>query len=108
MRLGTLINKLKEHHPGIDEDIIRKAYKFAEKAHKDQMRESGEPFIQHPLNVAYILAQMKLGQVCAVSALLHDTVEDTDVTLEQVSKEFGLEVAAIVDGATNIKKLSVP
>ena len=108
MRLGTLLNKIKEYNPKVDADLIRKAYSFAEKAHVGQKRASGEQFFQHPLHVAYILADLKLDSVTIVSALLHDTVEDTDVTLEEIQKEFGLEVENIVDGATNIKKLSVP
>ncbi len=108
MRLGTLLNKVKGYDPDVDVALIRKAYKFAEEAHKDQKRASGEQFIQHPLHVAYIIAEMRLGVAAIVSALLHDTVEDTDVTLEDIRRGFGLEVESIVDGVTNIKKLSVP
>ena len=107
MRLGTLINAVKEYDEKVDIELIRKAYAFAEKAHSGQKRASGGPFIQHPLSTAYIVAQLKLDTVSIVSALLHDTVEDTSVTLDDIRREFGDEVAAIVDGATNIRKLDV-
>ncbi len=107
MRLGTLINKVEEYDPKADFALIRKAYCFAEKAHEGQKRASGEPFIQHPLHTAFLVAHLKLDTVSIVSALLHDTVEDTEVTLEEVQREFGPEVANIVDGATNIKRLKV-
>lgn len=105
MRLGTLINRVKEYDPSADLDLIRKAYKLAEVAHRDQKRASGVQFIQHPLNVAYILAELKLDMTTIVSGLLHDTVEDTSITFDDIKKEFGIEVANIVDGVTNIKKL---
>ncbi len=107
MRLGTLINKIKEYNPKVDMVLVRKAYEFAEKAHAGQKRASGEPFILHPLHTAYILAELKLDPVTIVAGLLHDTVEDTSVTLEDIQKEFGAEVASLVDGATKIKRLGV-
>lgn len=107
MRLGALLNLVEEYDAKADAELIRKAYEFAEKAHSGQKRASGEPFIQHPLNTAYIVAQLKLDTVSIVSALLHDTVEDTSVTLDDVKREFGGEVALIVDGVTNIKRLNV-
>ena len=84
---------------------IEKAYKFASHAHRKQMRKSGEMYITHPLAVARIACSLKLDQASIVAAILHDTVEDTEVTLEDIEKEFGEEVMRIVDGLTKISKI---
>mmetsp|Transcript_6311 Transcript_6311/g.13179 ORF Transcript_6311/g.13179 Transcript_6311/m.13179 type:complete len:866 (+) Transcript_6311:81-2678(+) len=104
--LMELIEKIHKYCPDADDDMISKAYCFAENAHKDQKRKSGEPYFTHPLNVANIIADMKLDVPAVVTGLLHDTVEDCDsVSLEDVKKEFGQEVASLVDGVTKIGRI---
>ena len=87
--------------------LIEKAYRLAEKKHRGVFRRTGEPYIQHPIEVAYILAELKFGPPTLASALLHDTVEDTDLTVEDVRKEFGEEVALIVDSLTKIQRMKL-
>ena len=89
-----------------DIDIITKAYKYAEKAHKGQTRQSGEPYISHPLSVAYILASMNADSDTICAGLLHDTIEDTKVTKEDIKKKFNEDVANLVDGVTKISKMN--
>ncbi|RLL69198.1 HD domain-containing protein [Streptomyces sp. Z26] len=93
------------HHPGADLDMLRRAYLLAESSHRGQMRKSGEPYITHPLAVTLILAQLGAEQTTLTASLLHDTVEDTDVTLAQVRAEFGDEVCHLVDGVTKLEKV---
>ncbi|UGY94005.1 RelA/SpoT family protein [Streptomyces gobiensis] len=93
------------HHPGADLDALRRAYMLAESSHRGQMRKSGEPYITHPLAVTLILAQLGAEATTLTASLLHDTVEDTEVTLEQVREEFGAEVAYLVDGVTKLEKV---
>ncbi|MEE1926607.1 HD domain-containing protein [Streptomyces sp. TRM 70351] len=93
------------HHPGARLDPLRRAYVLAESSHRGQMRKSGEPYITHPLAVTLILAQLGAETTTLTASLLHDTVEDTDVTLEQVRAEFGAEVAYLVDGVTKLEKV---
>ncbi|MCK6599330.1 MAG: bifunctional (p)ppGpp synthetase/guanosine-3',5'-bis(diphosphate) 3'-pyrophosphohydrolase, partial [Bdellovibrionaceae bacterium] len=103
--LDDLKNKILQYHPTADTSIIEKAYRFSEKAHEGQFRRSGEPYISHPLSVAGILADLRLDLDSIVTGLLHDTVEDTNVTLEDVKKEFGETVAVLVDGVTKISQI---
>lgn len=101
-----LIGKIKKYHPSADDlEIIDKAYRMASEAHKDQCRKSGEPYIIHPLCTAIILADLELDKESIVAGLLHDVMEDTSVTKEQITKEFSEEVAELVDGVTKITKL---
>lgn len=100
--VAELCEKVKSYHPTAPLQIIEKAYYFSEKAHEGQIRRSGEPYISHPLNVASILADLHLDIDTIVTGLLHDTVEDTSTTLEDIKKEFGDTVAALVDGVTKI------
>ncbi|AXQ54355.1 RelA/SpoT family protein [Streptomyces koyangensis] len=93
------------HHPEADLEALRRAYVLAEASHRGQMRKSGEPYITHPLAVTLILAELGAETTTLVAALLHDTVEDTDVTLTQVLDEFGPEVAYLVDGVTKLEKV---
>ena len=95
-----------KYHPSTDISMIEKAYKVASEAHKDQKRKSGEPYIIHPLCVAIILADLELDKETIVAGLLHDAVEDTWMTYEEVEKEFGSEVALLVDGVTKLGQLS--
>ncbi len=93
------------HHPGADLDVLRKAYVLAESSHRGQMRKSGEPYITHPLAVTLILAELGAETTTLTASLLHDTVEDTEVTLNQVGEEFGEEVRYLVDGVTKLEKV---
>ena len=101
-----LINSVLKYHPSTDISMIEKAYKVASEAHEGQKRTSGEPYIIHPLCVAIILADLELDKETIVAGLLHDAVEDTWMTYEEVEKEFGSEVALLVDGVTKLGQLS--
>lgn len=101
-----LISSVKKYHPSTDISMIQKAYEVAREAHKDQKRKSGEPYIIHPLCVAIILADLELDKETIVAGLLHDAVEDTWMTDEEVAKEFGSEVALLVDGVTKLGQLN--
>lgn len=100
-----LIEKVRSYDTSPTADLLEKACKFSIEAHKDQRRASGEPYFEHPLAVANILADMKLDSSTIITALLHDTVEDTEVTLEQLKTEFSPEVATLVDGVTKLRKI---
>ncbi len=104
--VDDLIRKVQSFHSTLDTSIIQKAYTFSEKAHAGQIRRSGEPYISHPLSVAGILADLRLDVDTIVTGLLHDTVEDTHATLEDIRKEFGDSVAKLVDGVTKISLIS--
>ena len=101
-----LIEKVKLYHPSSDISDIERAYKVAKKAHEGQFRKSGEPYIIHPLCVAIILAELELDKESIIAGLLHDVVEDTVMTSEDVAKEFGDEVALLVDGVTKLTQLN--
>ncbi|MCI9559838.1 MAG: bifunctional (p)ppGpp synthetase/guanosine-3',5'-bis(diphosphate) 3'-pyrophosphohydrolase [Lachnospiraceae bacterium] len=101
-----LIRTIRKYHPSDDITMIQKAYKIATDAHKDQKRKSGEPYIIHPLCVAIILADLEMDKETIASGLLHDVVEDTAMTLEDTTREFGSEVAFLVDGVTKLTQLS--
>ncbi len=101
-----LIEIIKKYHPSDDITMIEKAYKIAADAHKEQKRRSGEPYIIHPLSVAIILAEYELDKETIVAGILHDVVEDTVMTLEQLSEMFGAEVALLVDGVTKLTQIS--
>lgn len=101
-----LIEKVKKYHPSADVTLIKKAYQIAYDAHKGQVRKSGEPYIIHPICVAIILADLELDKETIVGGLLHDVVEDTVMTREDIEAEFGSEVALIVDGVTKLGQLS--
>jgi guanosine-3',5'-bis(diphosphate) 3'-pyrophosphohydrolase len=102
---NKLVEKVKSYTPTVNETLLLKACEFSKQAHGLQKRESGDPYYQHPLEVAGIMAEMKLDLASIITALLHDTVEDTDVTLEDIEREFGSEVAKLVDGVTKLTKI---
>ena len=102
---GHLVKTIKEYWPQADCESVRKAYELAGEAHKDQKRVSGEPYILHPLAVAQILADMGIDTTTVTASLLHDVVEDTDYTLEDIEEIFGKEVAFLVDGVTKLNRL---
>ena len=101
-----LIARIRKYHPSTDVSMIEKAYRLASKAHGSQRRKSGEPYIVHPLWVAIILADLEMDKETIVSGMLHDVVEDTDVSEEDIRREFGDEVALLVDGVTKLGRLS--
>ncbi len=102
---AELEQKIRALRPREDLTQLEKAFHRANAAHSGQLRESGEPYMIHPLHVSLILADMQMDMVCLITGLLHDTVEDTSVSLDQIKKEFGAEVAACVDGVTKLSKL---
>ena len=106
-RIKELTNLAKVYTSNKDIDFISKAIEFSSKAHNNQKRESGEPYINHPIEVSKILAGIKLDTATIVSGLLHDTIEDTKISLEEIKKLFGNEVADLVDGLTKINKYSL-
>ncbi len=105
MRQYELVERVTKYDPDADEDLLNRAYVYAMKAHGNQKRASGEAYFNHPLEVAAILADMKLDSATIAAALLHDTVEDTEATHQEIIDKFGTEIAALVDGLTKIKQL---
>jgi len=103
--LAPVLTAFRTRHPKADTARIVKAYEMAERAHRDQVRRSGEAYIHHPIEVATIVAELGLDDVTVAAALLHDAVEDTGIEVEDVSRDFGPEVAAIVDGVTKLDRL---
>ena len=103
--LQDLLNKLREYNPE-EVEIVKRAYEYADTLHKGQMRQSGEPYISHPLNVAYILAEMHADRDTICAGLLHDTLEDTNITKEDISHDFNQNIANLVDGVTKLSKMN--
>jgi len=103
---AELIRCIKKYHPSDDLALVRRAYEIARDAHKDQKRKSGEPYIIHPLHVAIILANLELDKESIIAGILHDVVEDTVMTLDDLKAVFGEEVALLVDGVTKLTQLS--
>jgi len=103
--VDRLIKTVRTHHPKADVALIERAYSAAEKAHSGQKRKSGEPYITHPVAVAQILADLGIGAKTLAAALLHDTVEDTDYNLDMLRRDFGDEIAMLVDGVTKLDKV---
>ncbi len=106
IRLNDILTRVSSYHPAPDLDIIKKAYVYSAKVHQGQVRKSGEPYLIHPLEVAGLLAQLRLDEASIVAGLLHDTVEDTLATVDEIGELFGAEIAAIVDGVTKLSKFS--
>src|SRR5436309_4372348 len=107
MRQFELVELVKSYDPKADEDALNRAYVFSMKAHGAQLRASGDPYFSHPIEVAGILAQMKLDTASIVTGLLHDTVEDTVATLEDIERVFGSETARLVDGVTKLSRIEL-
>lgn len=103
--VDALISRLHSYYPDAEENIMRRAYAFAHAAHEGQKRRSGEPYIDHPVAVASILLDLQMDTGSIVAALLHDVVEDTSISLEQITREFGAEIAHLVDGVTKLSVL---
>ena len=106
MTIQDVINKMKSNKRKVDTKLIMKAYNFAKLEHGQQQRMSGEPYIVHPVQVAYILADIGLDNSTICAALLHDVLEDTDITYENLKDEFGKEIAEMVDGVTKLSRLN--
>jgi len=106
MSLENILKKINSNRTNINVDLIKKAYKYAEEAHSSQLRDSGELYFEHPIAVATILAELQLDQATLAAALLHDVVEDTDATLDEIKNEFGDEVAMLVDGVTKLSRVN--
>src|ERR1700761_1028860 len=107
MRQYELVDRVRKYNPHADEDLLNRAYVYAMKAHGAQKRASGDPFFAHPLEVAAILTDLHLDDATIVAAVLHDTVEDTEATLEEIRRLFGPEIGALVDGLTKLKRLDL-
>jgi len=105
IRQFELVERVKAYDPDADEDLLNRAYVYAMKAHGTQKRASGDPYFSHPVEVAALLTEFKLDTASIATALLHDTVEDTDATLEDIEKYFGKEISGLVDGVTKLSRL---
>src|SRR6476661_6647369 len=106
IRLSDILEKVSAYHADADLDLIKKAYVYSAKVHQGQLRRSGEPYLVHPLEVAGLLADLKLDEASIVTGLLHDTIEDTLATSEELTELFGSEVSTLVDGVTKLSKFS--
>ncbi|HXQ97150.1 MAG TPA: bifunctional (p)ppGpp synthetase/guanosine-3',5'-bis(diphosphate) 3'-pyrophosphohydrolase [Candidatus Limnocylindrales bacterium] len=106
-RFEELVVKLRQNRPAEDADLLRRAYEFAAEQHRTQKRESGDPYLSHPLEVAHVLADMKLDITTLTAALLHDVVEDTQIPLSRIAEKFGTETARLVEGVTKISRLDL-
>ncbi|MFM2442899.1 MAG: hypothetical protein RJB09_85 [Pseudomonadota bacterium] len=107
MRQYELVDRVRKYNPNADEDLLNRAYVYAMKAHGAQKRASGDPYFTHPLEVAAILTDLKLDDATIVAAVLHDTIEDTSSTREEIDQLFGRDIGALVDGLTKLKKLDL-
>src|SRR6187549_2252509 len=106
-RQYELVERVLSYQPNADEALLNRAYVYAMKAHGNQKRASGAPYFSHPLEVAAILAEMRLDDATIATALLHDTIEDTETTRSEIDAMFGREIGTLVDGLTKIKKLDL-
>src|ERR1700722_7565019 len=107
MRQYELVERVRAYDPDVDEKLLNKAYEFSMQAHGAQTRASGDPYFSHPLEVAGILTDMKMDATTIATALLHDTVEDTLASLEDIQKQFGPGVARLVDGVTKLSRIEL-
>ncbi len=107
MRQYELVERVKRYNPHVDEDLLDRAYVYAMKAHGAQKRASGDPYFSHPLEVAAILTDLRLDDATIVAAVLHDTIEDTDSTREEIDRVFGHDIGQLVDGLTKLKRLDL-
>jgi guanosine-3',5'-bis(diphosphate) 3'-pyrophosphohydrolase len=104
-QLDQILSELAGYFPSADVPMVRRAYQFAAQAHDGQTRKSGDPYVTHPLAVAQIIAELKLDVASVCAGLLHDCVEDTSATVDQLGELFGKEIAFLVDGVTKLGKL---
>jgi guanosine-3',5'-bis(diphosphate) 3'-pyrophosphohydrolase len=106
LRLNDILDRVAVYHPEPNLDLIKKAYVYSAKVHQGQVRKSGEPYLIHPMEVAGLLADMRLDEASIVTGLLHDTIEDTLATKEEIAELFGSEIAELVDGVTKLSQYS--
>ena len=106
MTIEDVINTTKKSNRKSDSKLIRKVYNYAKAHHEGQLRKSGEPYIIHPVQVAYILSTLGLDDSTICAALLHDVVEDTEITKQDLKNEFGAEIAELVDGVTKMRRIN--
>jgi GTP diphosphokinase / guanosine-3',5'-bis(diphosphate) 3'-diphosphatase len=106
LRLNDILDRVAGYHPDPDLDLIKKAYVYSAKVHQGQIRKTGEPYLVHPLEVAGILAELKLDESSVVTGLLHDTIEDTLATKDEIAELFGVEISDLVDGVTKLSQFS--
>src|SRR5690606_11909394 len=107
IRQYELVERVKSYNPHTDEALLNRAYVYAMKAHGDQRRASGDPYFSHPLQVAAILTEFRLDDATIVAALLHDVIEDTEATRDEVDELFGPRIGRLVEGLTKLKKLDL-
>ena len=107
LRQFELVERVRSYDHAVDEEALNRAYVFATRAHGTQTRESGDPYYSHPVEVAGILAGMKLDGASIITGLLHDTVEDTETTLDDISGQFGDQIAKLVDGVTKLSRIEL-
>ena len=105
LRLNDIIEIVRSYHPQADLDLIHKAYVYSAKVHAGQVRQSGEPYLSHPLEVAKILAELKLDEASICTGLLHDTIEDTLASAEEIKQLFGNDIAYLVEGVTKLSQI---
>ena len=105
-QIETLIEAIPKYQPGADLDVLQRAYRFSEASHQGQQRASGEPYLSHPLEVAHLLVDFKMDVTTVTAGLLHDVLEDTQATKQELEREFGKEIAELVDGVTKLGKLA--
>jgi len=103
--LEVIVQRVKGYHPAADVELVERAYRYSELAHREQTRRSGEPYFVHPARVAGIITELKLDTASICAALLHDVVEDTLSTVDDIRQDFGDEIASIVDGVTKLGKI---
>src|SRR3984957_17561442 len=106
-RFAELLERVRENRPGEDVGPLERAFAFAADKHQTQVRESGEPYLSHPLEVAHILAELRLDMTTLCAALLHDVVEDARISLSDIAAEFGPDTARLVEGVTKISRLDL-
>ena len=104
--LDLILNELTLHHPEADLDLVKRAYVFSARSHQGQTRKSGDPYIMHPLAVAHIVATLHLDAPSVCAGLLHDTVEDTDATIDDIRYQFGDEIAQLVASLTKLNQIN--
>ena len=107
MEIESIINSVKSYDPNVNWKQILKAYEFSKKSHSRQIRASGDPYLEHPIQVAKLLTEIKLDGPSIVTGLLHDTVEDTETSIAEIKKNFGNEITYLVDGLTKINQISL-
>jgi len=107
MLVDPLLMQIRLYNPNSDEDLLIRAFEYGREAHEGQFRKSGEPYFTHPIEVAMLLAEQRLDDATLVTALLHDTIEDTGATFDQISDLFSPEIAGLVDGVTKLTNLEL-